>query len=1011
MKKKGKLLPSVIIAAIAALTVTAAGLGIGSGVFSPSTADKEDGSQNDGKSISTTVTGTGLDCQQWVDSVFNTLTPRQRVAQLFVPRLDATNDAVWHRRIKQLVDNDGVGGLLFGKGTVETYGALINYARSCARVPLMITLDGEWGPSMNVKDAERFPHTMGVGATDDPKLLYDYGRETARQCKELGINVDFAPVLDVNSNPSNPVIGYRSLGEDPERVAALGTAYSKGMEDGGVMSCAKHFPGHGDTSTDSHKTLPTVSHPVATLEEVDLVPFKAYIDSGLSAIMVGHLKVPALDPSGTPASLSSKITTGYLKGTLGFKGLVFTDALAMKGAKSTVNNCVAAFEAGADVLLGSLNPEKDIEAVWQAVKSGRITQSEIDARVKKMLEFKYRFDITSNKAVDTRGLKSRVNSASAEAVNRRLCASMITALRNERGLLPVGNLDKRKIAVVSIGAPASNKFADYCAKYARVTTFGADNGVIGESTMAKLKGFDTVIVGVFNDSQASRSSFARVAGLDGVIPVFFVNPYKMAKFKPAVATVPTLLLAYDDTPLLREYGAQAVFGGIKVKGHLPVNLNGIAKMGQGIVIAKSRLGYTSPAVAGIDPALDRRVDSIARQAIKAKAFPGCQVLIAKGGDVVLDRCWGTTDYTSGIPVTTESIYDLASVSKATGTLSGIMKAFDDGLIKLDDKASAYIPGLRGTGKDDITIRQLLYHETGMPPGLKMYDLMMDTATFDGPIMQKQKTQLYSIKIQDGLWGNSEARLRRDITSPEKSDSFPVQAAEGIWLSNAAYDTVMNAIYNVKLAPTKKHVYSCLNFCLLMDLEQRVTGTRHDHYVAKNIFDPLGAYTLGYRPRQYYPLDKIVPTERDNYLRRQTVHGFVHDELAAFSGGLQGNAGLFGNAGDIAKLCQMWLNGGTYGGDTILSAKTVKLFTSSPSKTCRRGLGFDMWKLTNGKTANGCPPDTYGHTGFTGTCFWVDPDNDIILVVLSNRVHPSRNNAANTRLNPRAAIMRALYKSL
>lgn len=1001
MKLKKRLMPVAIVTAIAAVAVGAAG--IGTGIFTPAQAESTE--------EPATVQAPAQTEQQWVDSVFNTLTPRQRVAQLFVPRLDATNDAVWHRRLKRLVDTDGVGGLLFGRGTISDYAALINYSRSCARVPLMITLDGEWGPSMNVKDAERFPHTMGVGATGDAKLLYDYGRETARECKALGINVDFAPVLDVNSNPANPIIGYRSLGEDPAEVARLGVAYSKGMEDGGVMSCAKHFPGHGDTSTDSHKTLPTVNHSRETLESVDLLPFKTYIDSGLSAIMVGHLKVPALDPSGTPASLSHKITTDYLKGTLGFKGLVFTDALAMKGAKSSVNNCVAAFLAGADVMLGSLHPEKDIEAVWQAVRSGKISQSEVDARVKKFLAFKYRFDITSNAPVKTDGLKAVVNSPEAEAVNRRLCATMITALRNDDNLLPLGNLDKRKIAVVSIGAGADNKFSQYCGKYAPVTTFGAENGALSEATVARLKSFDTVIVGVFNDSQASRASFERLSHLDGVIPVFFVNPFKMAKFKPAVTKAGTLLLAYDDTPLLREYGAQAVFGGIRVGGKLPVDLKGIADKGTGLIIAKSRLGFTSPKVAGLDPSLTRSVDSIARQAIKARAFPGCQVLIAKGGDVVLDGSWGNTDYTSGIPVTDETIYDLASVSKATGTLSGIMKAYDDGLIALDDSASRFIPGLRGTDKSDLTIRQLLYHETGMPPSLNMYTLMMDTATYSGPIMQKTRTDVYNIKIEDGLWGNAEARMRHDIESDTAAPGFSIKAAEGIYLRPAAYDTVMNAIYNARLAPTKKHVYSCLNFCLLMDLEQRVTGEPHDRYVADNIFRPLGAYTVGYRPRDYYPLDKIAPTERDSYLRRQTVHGYVHDELAAFSGGVQGNAGLFGNAGDLAKLCQMWLNGGTYGRDTLLSAETVRLFTSSPSKTCRRGLGFDMWNLTNGKTANGCPPDTYGHTGFTGTCFWVDPDNDIILIVLSNRVNPSRNNPANARLNPRAAIMRALYRAL
>ena len=996
MKKSKLLLGLLAVAAAMAVTATTVGLR----VLAPEAA-----SEAENKTV--TAKPDAASEKAWVDSVFNTMTPRQRVAQLFVPRLDAQDTKIWHTRIRQLVEKDGVGGLLFGKGTIESYRNLINYARSVARVPLMITLDGEWGPSMNVKDATRFPHTMGLGAIRDPKLLYEYGLETARECKALGINVDFAPVLDVNSNPANPVIGYRSFGEDPKRVAELGVQYSKGMEDGGVISCAKHFPGHGDTSSDSHKTLPTVSHSRALLDSVDLVPFKAYADAGLSAVMVGHLKVPALDPSGTPTSLSKKVSTDLLKGTMGFKGLVFTDALAMKGANSSENNCIRAFNAGADLLLGSAHPEKDIEAFWKAVQSGKISQAEVDARVKKILAYKYRFDMRENRQITAKNLKDVVNNAQADAVNRKLCAASITCVRNDADLLPLKKLDERTVAVVSLGAPADNRFSEYCAKYTTVAKFGAPSGSLSEKDYAALKKYNTVIVGIFSDKAAERNSYARLAKMDGVVPVFFVNAYKSAKF--AIDHAPTLLFAYDDTPMLQEYAAQAVFGGIQVDGQLPVNLKGVAKMGAGVVLPKTRLGYSSPALVGVDPGILHAMDSIAMEAINARAVPGIQLLIARRGEVIVDKSWGTTDYVSNIPVTSETIYDLASVSKTTGTLPGIMKAYDEGLFGLDDPAVKYIPGLEGQGKDDITIRELLFHETGMPAALNMFTTMMDPETYEGDVLSSKRSDLYSIKVQDGVYGNNTARLRSDLVSSKKGNGYTVQVGDSLWERPEAFDTIMARIYKIGRAPTKNHVYSCLNFSLLMDLEQRVTTERHDNFVRSEIYSPLGANTLGYRPTEYYPLEKIAPTEKDNYLRRQVVHGFVHDEMADFGGGIFGNAGLFGNAEDLAKLCQMWLNGGTYGGDTLLSPETVKLFTTTVSPTCNRGLGFDKWDVNNGKTRTGATKATYGHTGFTGTAFWVDPDNDLIFIFLSNRVHPTRDSKVYNRLSPRNNMQRTMYR--
>lgn len=951
--------------------------------------------------------------QQWVDSVYNTLSERERAAQLFIPMVDPRSGATSKATISKWIKTEKMGGLLFSKGSMEEYATMTNYAQSIADVPVLMSFDGEWGLSMRIKDTPRFPYNMGLGAISDEKLLYEYGKEMARECRLLGIHVNFAPVLDVNSNPSNPVIGYRSFGEDPARVTRLGIAYSRGLEEGGVMSVSKHFPGHGDTSVDSHKALPTVSHDRTTLNMVDLLPFNKYIDARLSGVMVGHLSVPSLDKSGTPASLSKVITTDLLRDKMDFEGLIFTDALAMKGANSSINNCVAALMAGADVLLGSSIPSKDLDAVMAALKEGKITSEMIETRCKKILAYKYALGLTVEKPININGLESRINSSTAEAVNRKLSAALMTVVRNDSKLLPIRGLAERSIAVVNLGATSDETFSRFCRKYANVKVYST-SGVLSASTLSAIKNHDVVIVGVFNDKAAQKQAFAQLKSIPNIVPVFFMNPYQMAEFGASLNGLKTLVLAYDDTRYIREYAAQAIFGGIEVSGRLPVNLDGIAPLGTGVKLKKSRLGYTTPEAIGLNPNLEAKVDELVNQGLNTKAFPGCQVLVAKDGNVILNKSYGTLDFEGKKDVTDETIYDLASVSKATGTLSGVMKAYDEGLFNLDAPVSEYIEPLQGGDKSRITVRQLLYHESGMPAAVNMFNMMMDTATYDGKLIQNTQSPTYSVKIENGAYGHKDAKLRRDITSPEATEGFTRAAADGIYVGQATMDTIMSRIYNIKLRDTKKYNYSCLNFCLLMNMEEWLTGRPHNEWVDETIFAPLGAFHTSYRPLDRWSKSDIAPTEKDNFLRRQLVWGYVHDETANFSGGVQGNAGLFSNANDLAKLCQMWLNGGEYGEERLLSEETVKLFTTSKSSTCRRGLGFDKPDKRNEKNSPTCSEAsaaTYGHTGFTGTCFWVDPQSQLIYIFLSNRVHTTRNNSAFSKLNIRPRIFSEVYKAM
>ncbi len=956
-------------------------------------------------------------CTAWVDSVYNTLTPTDRIAQLMVVNVSPMQGAKSKANIKAYCDLH-VGGFLFSKGSINDFAEMTNYAQEHSKVPLMMTLDGEWGAAMRVKGAPTFPYNMTLGAIRDPQLLYRYGEEMARECKALGIQVNFAPVLDVNSNPDNPVIGKRSFGENQQTVANLGVAYSLGLEAGGVMAVSKHFPGHGDTNTDSHKALPNIDHDLNTLENVDLYPFKQFIKAGCGGVMVGHLSVPALEKAGVPSSMSNKITTGLLKDKMGFKGLVFTDGLGMEGANLSSNVCVAALKAGADVLLNPRNASADIAAIKKAIASGEISQESINERCKKMLAYKYVLGLNHLRPINLATIDKTLNTPEAHSLIQELADASITALPNKamadnRNILPLSSLGTRSFAVVNIGADADNRFSEYCRKYANVDVYGTKEGTLTQKQISAILSHDVVIAAVYSDSQAASGSLTALKKAKTFLPVFFINPYKLTRFKASIEAAPVSVLAYDDSPELRIAAAKGLFGGIEIDGQLPVNVKGIAKAGEGMEIAKTRLGYSSPVAKGMDGRLTARIDSVVEAAMRSGAFPGAQVLVAKGGDIVVDRCYGVTTK-GGEKVDPSTLYDLASVSKTVGTLPGVMKAYDSGLFDLDTPAWKYVSDMNVEGKREITPRMLLYHETGMPAALNMFNVMMDSATYNGKLITNKRDAAHTIAINGGGFGNSSAKLRSDITSATKSASNDIEAANGIFVGKAAYDTIMANIYRSKIKPARNYVYSCLNFCILMDMEQRLTGQSHDRYVTDSIWAPLGAYSFCYRPTTRFPLSQIAATEEDTYLRRQHVRGFVHDETAAFSGGVQGNAGVFGTATDIAKLCQMWLNGGVYGGERLLSEETTRLFTTSKSAKSRRGLGFDKPDMNNSENSPTCDEAsaaTYGHTGFTGSCFWVDPEDDMIFVFLCNRVDPSRKNPAFSKSSIRPTLMSLVYDSM
>lgn len=952
----------------------------------------------------------------WVDSVYNSMTAEQRVGQLIaqVFRTSDSEMAATKKEIKRVVDRYHIGWAYFSDGPAENHAKLANYVNEISDLPVLVGLDGEWGLSMRMPKTPRFPKNMMLGAIQDDRLLYEYGQEMARECKLVGVNANFAPTIDVNSDSRNPVIGTRSFGEDALNVSGKGVAYSRGLEDAGILSVSKHFPGHGNTIADSHKTLPVVDRSLASIQAIDLLPFRNYIDAGLGGVMVAHLNVPALHTGNVPTSLSADVTTKLLKDEMGFEGLVFTDALTMRGARQGKSNGLAAFKAGADVLLEPYNLERSFQELLSYYKKGGQQRAAIEKSCKKILAYKYALGLSNYKPVEINGLLDRINTREAELVMRKLYAAAMTVLKNDSSLLPVKGLDK-KICAVAVGKNANDTktFLNTCELYTNVEArhLTEVNAWVKANADA-----ETVIVGVFDKSQSSQNIVSTLVNRIGgkkIILVFFVKPYDLSAYSRQIANCSAVVEAYEAQEYAQEYAAQVVFGGIAATGRIPVTVDGVAEAGAGIDVMASRLGYGMPEEVGLDARLVEQIDSITSLAVAEGAFPGCQVLVARHGKVVVNKNYGYTDLQRRTAVDGETLYDLASVSKASGMLSGVMKAIDDGKLSLDGRLGDYIPELKNTEKGALTIRDLLYHETGMPPSLNMYAIMTDSTSYEGALVVGRKADGYS-RFAGGAYINDNARVRSDITSPVKTDVYNCRIGEKLYVGKPTADTIMNIIYNIKLRDDRDYVYSCLNFCMLRQAEENMTGIRHDKYVYDNIFHRIGAYRTVYRPLESFDKNEIAATELDEYFRGGYVQGVVHDETAAFTGGIQGNAGLFSNANDLAKLCQMWLNDGMYGGVQILSKETVDTFTMSKSPNSYRGLGFDKPNVEYPEYSSICEqadPSVFGHTGFTGTSFWVDPKNDLIYIFLCNRVCPSRKNPAFGEIGARFKIFEMIYDSL
>jgi Beta-glucosidase-related glycosidases len=953
---------------------------------------------------------------QWVDSIFKTMDMDEKIGQLFM--ITVAPDASYHNRTLKNIEEQKIGGILFSGGKLKDQAESTNIYQKASRIPLFVSFDGEWGLAMRLKeDTPLFPHNMMLGAVQDNELIRLYGEEIGRECQELGVHINFAPVLDINSNPANPVIGNRSFGEERDLVSQKGIAYATGLEDKNIIAVGKHFPGHGDTAEDSHNTLPKINHDRNRLEEIELYPFVRFIETGFSGMMIGHLSIPALDnKSKLPTSLSPFIANDLLQKGLGFEGLIFTDALAMKGAVAGKHSiCVQALLAGNDILLNPTKPASEFESVKKALNSGVLTTSLIEEKCKKILRYKYITGLHQYKPIKETGLKERINTNYADWLIRKLNNEAITLLKNESNRLPLNEFSNKKIAILTIGDAVQTPFREHLSVYGDFDYFHLTASEFQSSpgnVFNELNKYDKIICGIQTNSISENGLLQSLAGRKEMHLCFFISPYSLRKFLLSISSAESVTLAYENTKDAQFAAVEVLMGGLPAKGKLPVSIRGLFEYGTGLQTKKTRLSYQHPYEVGMIPDTLDHIEQIVNEGIREQGFPGCQILVAKNGVVVYNRSFGNFDYTGKRQVRNTDVYDLASVTKALGTLPAVMKLYEENKIALTNRISEFVPALQNTDKRNITIQDALYHESRLPGFLPFYQKLIDEKSYKGGLYSSRKSDIFHFAYDANTYMRDDFKYYEDKVSTTLKPGFEKQVAENFFVNNDFSKEVIKEIANTTLRTRKSYLYSCLNFILLKEVIEDRSGKSLDDYLESTFFSGLGANYTCFLPLRKIAKENIAPTEEDGFFRKQLLVGYVHDEAAAVLGGISGNAGLFSNANDMAKILQMMLNGGEYGGEIFLKKETVKLFTESKSTISRRGLGFDKPDPNPDKSpiCEAAPLSTYGHTGYTGTCFWVDPDNELIYIFLSNRVYPTRRNLTMTQLSIRSRIQEVIYNS-
>lgn len=965
---------------------------------------------------------------RWIEKEIKSMTLDEKIGQLFMIAIYSNKGQEYEDQILETIRKYHLGGLIFFQGTPTQQVNIINRYRQAAPCPLLVGLDAEHGAGWRLQSAMEFPRMLTCGAVANDSLIYRLGATIARHCRTLGVHVNFAPVTDINNNPANPVIGTRSFGEDRENVFRKNRMYILGSLSENVLPVAKHFPGHGDTDTDSHHALPSINHSRRHLDSIELYPYKKLIQAdALPAIMVSHLNVNALEPGGMPATLSPAIVKQLLKKELKFDGICFTDAMNMKGVtlgREKGDADLAALLAGNDVILFPEDVEAAISAVKQAVKKGVIKKRDIDEKCKKIWQIKQQYVLPDTFPLNTEKLWSRLNEPEDIALKQELYKQAVTLVKNADDLLPLKRLDSLKIASVNFGSGNINNFQTTLSRYADVkhlTLKEKANKQQLDSLIRQLSGFNCVIL--YNHAANNRSAkkFGYSPQLTQILRE--LNGKRVILCQPAIPygltdymeSVDAALVSYEDHLYAQQYAAQAVFGGIPTCGQLPVSISEKYPAGWGIRTEQTRLGYIMPEMLGISSLTLSRIDSICRYAIEIQATPGCQVLVAKDNYVIYNKAFGHNTYEQKTANHTENIYDMASVTKIAATMPAVMKLYDEGRIDLDASLSDYYPELKNSNKDNMTLREVLAHNAGLKASIPFFSNFIDERSSRGPLLSNSQSRRHTLKLRERLYANPEYQFKEKTVArkpmPRYSELTPY-----LYIYETFRDSILVRIVQSDLRAKKDYAYSDLGFILIQKALEQITQTSLDRYGKTQIFRKLGAYRTDFIAAQRLNINHVIPSSVDELYRKHEIKGYVHDPIATLMGGVAGHAGLFSTAEDIAKIMALYLNLGSYGGEYYFSPFTVKLFTGKAD--CfpgnRRGLGFDKPELDSSKISPVCeytPASSFGHSGFTGTCAWGDPENQLIYIFLSNRTYP---NEFNTKLNDeniRTNIQRIVYEAI
>ncbi|MFK7755672.1 MAG: glycoside hydrolase family 3 N-terminal domain-containing protein [Flavobacteriales bacterium] len=940
----------------------------------------------------------------WADSVFKSLTPREKAAQLFMVAAYSNKGEAHINELNQLIKKENIGGLIFFKGDPETQLELTQDYQTLSKTPLWLGMDIEWGLSMRLSNSITYPYQMTLGAMQDDSLVYEMGAQIAKQMKRMGVHVSFSPVLDVNNNPNNPVINYRSFGENRENVSDKGLMYIKGLQDHGVLACAKHFPGHGDTDMDSHLALPTVNHDRNRLDSIELYPFKSAINEGVGSVMVAHLHIPVLDNRENRATtLSGATVNSLLKQQMHFKGLSFTDALNMKGVAKYFKPGevdLEALKAGNDVLLFPEDVPQALNIIMSALDSGELDQRTVDTKCLKILKTKEWLGLNEPDTLVKDDLITDLNVEEYNWLNQKLADASLTLLRNEGDVIPIRDLNETTTAVVNIGAERSpKKFKETLNRYTKFKEFTLSKSAgfkqIKE-TAQKLESYDYVIVNLLGTSNRPKTSFGVTDNvnmflkeLDGdskFILNIFTNAYSLYSLE-SLDRLDAIFMAYQDTEAAQKSTVDAIMGAIKVSGTLPVSA-GQFEEGSGIATQNPiRIRHqVSPLELGINTEDLKGVDKIALNGIEEKAYPGCRVLAMKGGQIFLDRSYGHQTYDKSKAVGEETVYDLASITKIAATTLSLMKLSDEDKFSVDYNLCDYMPEIADTSDYyNMNLKEMLSHTAGLKPWIPFYDYTL--------VNKKPSNKYYRTNPQSGF----------------------SKVADRLWINNSYADSIYQKILKNPLRDSRNYRYSDLGYYLIYKMFPNMAQLPLETYVDQNFYHPLGLSTIGYNPLGRISKSRIAPTENDRIFRSQVVRGFVHDPGAAMLGGACAHAGLFSDAYDMATIMQLFLNRGEYGGQQYFNPTTFDYFNTthfSEDKN-RRGIGFDkpVMKSGEGPACDSASASSFGHSGFTGTLVWADPETDIVYVFLSNRVYPNANNKKLLKMNIRTDIQQVIYDAV